>query len=65
MNYHPKAQPAVKTMEKTTYEEWSVTQSANTNYTICFIETAIPKYPNYNPAVKLGAYLEVYAAPAT
>ena len=49
---------------KTTYEPWSATQSLNTNYTKCLKEIAIPKYPNYNPAVKLGAYFEVYAAPA-
>jgi len=28
-------------------------------------ETATPKYPNYKPAVKLGAYFEAYDAPAT
>jgi len=65
MNYQPKAQAAVITTANTTYEEWSDTQSLNTNYTKCLRETAIPKYPNYKPAVKLGAYLEVYAAPAT
>jgi len=44
---------------KTTYELLSDTQSLNTNFTTCFKEIAIPKYPNYNPAVKLGAYFEV------
>jgi len=52
-------------MEKTTYEPESDTQSLNTIYTTCFPEKATPKYPYYNPAVKLGAYLAVYAAPAT
>jgi len=65
MNYHPKAQAAVMIIEKTTYEPWSDTQSAKTNSTTCFPENATPKYPYYNPAVKLGAYLAVYAAPAT
>lgn len=64
MNYQPKAQAAVMIIEKTTYELWSDTQSLNTNYTTCLKEIAIPKYPNYKPAVKLGAYFEVYAAPA-
>ena len=65
MNYQPKAQAAVTTTVKTTNPEWSDTQSLNINYTKCLRETAIPKYPNYKPAVKLGAYLAVYEAPAT
>ncbi len=52
-------------IEKTTYEPWSDTKSTKINYTTCLAEKATPKYPNYNPAVKLGAYLAVYAAPAT
>lgn len=52
-------------IEKTTYEPWSDTQSLKIIYTTCFPEKATPKYPNYNPAVKLGAYLDTYAAPAT
>jgi len=64
MNYQANAQAAVMIIEKTTYEAWSDTQSAKTNYTTCFPEKATPKYPYYIPAVKLGAYLAVYAAPA-
>jgi len=58
MNYHPKAEAAVTIIAKTTYELSSDTQSTKTNYTKCFADKAIPKYPNYNPAVKLGAYFE-------